>query len=245
VETGLEGKTALVTGAAGGIGRACSAAFATEGAQVVCADLDGQAAAMAALMLNGHPVAGDVTKSDDVVRMIEEAVDLTGSLDVVVASHGIFHATPFADIAPDEWDRIQAVNLRGTFLLCQAALNVMRTQRSGAIVAIASVAGQVGGLRAGASYTASKAGVAALMKSLARQAGPLGIRVNCVNPGFIDTAMTEAWPEDVRADVVEQTPLNRMGTAEEVAAAAVWLASDHASFVHGCHLDVNGGLYMD
>jgi 3-oxoacyl-[acyl-carrier protein] reductase len=87
--------------------------------------------------------------------------------------------------------------------------------------------------------------VAALMKSLARQAGPLGIRVNCVNPGFIDTAMTEAWPEDVRADVVEQTPLNRMGTAEEVAAAAVWLASDQASFVHGCHLDVNGGLYMD
>jgi 3-oxoacyl-[acyl-carrier protein] reductase len=245
VEAGLAGKTALVTGAAGGIGRACCAAFAAEGARVVCSDVDGQAAAMMALTLGGHPVAGDVTSADDVERMVEETVSLTGSVDVVVTSHGIFHSTALADIDPADWDRIQAVNLRGTFLVCRASLKAMAPQRSGSIVTIASLAGQVGGLHAGAGYAASKAGVAALTKSLARQAGPLGIRVNCVNPGFIETPMTETWSEDARAEVVGRTPLGRIGTAEEVAAAVVWLASDGSSFVHGAHLDVNGGLHMD
>jgi 3-oxoacyl-[acyl-carrier protein] reductase len=116
---------------------------------------------------------------------------------------------------------------------------------SGSIVLIASLAGQIGGLHAGASYAASKAGVQALAKSLARQVGPLGIRVNCVNPGFIDTPMTESWPEDVRAGVIAGTPLGRIGTPEDVAAAVAWLASDAGSFVHGAHLDVNGGLHME
>jgi len=245
MESGLEGKTALVTGAAGGIGRACCAAFAAEGAGVVCSDMDGQAAAMTALTLGGHPVAGDVASAEDAERIVEETVGLTGSLDVLVTSHGIFHSTPIAEIEPDEWDRIQAVNLRGTFLVCQAALKAMAPRGSGVIVTIASLAGQVGGLQAGAGYAASKAGVAAFSKSLARAAGPLGIRVNCVNPGFIDTAMTETYPDDVRADVIARTPLGRIGTAEEVAAAVVWLASGQASFVHGTHLDVNGGLHMD
>jgi 3-oxoacyl-[acyl-carrier protein] reductase len=245
VETGLEGKTALVTGAAGGIGGACCTALAAEGAQVACADLDGQSAAMAALMLGGHPVAGDVTNPADAERMVEETLSLTGSLDVVVTSHGVFHSTPLTEIAPDEWDHIQSVNLRGTFLVCRAALRAMSERGSGAIVTVASLAGQVGGLQAGAAYAASKAGVSALTKSLARAAGPLGIRVNCVNPGFIETPMTEAWPGDARQDVVARTPLGRIGTPEEVAAAVVWLASDRASFVHGSHLDVNGGLHMD
>ena len=245
METGLEGKTTLVTGAAGGIGRACCTALAAEGAQVACADLDGQSAAMAALMLGGHPVAGDVTNAEDAERMIDETLNLTGSLDVLVTSHGAFHSTAVMEIAPDEWDHIQSVNLRGTFLVCRAALKVMAERQSGVIVTVASLAGQVGGLQAGASYAASKAGVIALTKSLARWAGPLGIRVNCVNPGFIDTPMTETWPGDVRKDLVARTPLGRIGTPEEVAAAVVWLASDQASFVHGSHLDVNGGLHMD
>ena len=245
MDTGLKGKTALVTGAAGGIGRACCAAFAAEGAQVVCADLDGQAAAMTALTLGGHPVAGDVTSADDAERMVEETVNLTGSLDVLVTSHGIFHSTPIAEIDPADWDHIQSVNLRGTFLLCRASLKAMTERQSGVIVTIASLAGQAGGLHAGAGYAASKAGVAAFTKSLARQAGPLGIRVNCVNPGFIDTPMTETWEEAIRREVVSRTPLGRAGTAEDVAAAVVWLASDQAGFVHGSHLDVNGGLHMD
>jgi 3-oxoacyl-[acyl-carrier protein] reductase len=244
VETGLEGKAALVTGGAGGIGRACCTALAAEGARVACADIDGQAVAMAALLFGGHPVAGDVSTTADAERIVEESVNLTGSLDVLVTSHGIFHSTALTEMTADEWDHIQSVNLRGTFLVCKAALEVMAEHRSGVIITVASLAGQVGGLQAGAGYAASKAGVAALTKSLARWAGPLGIRVNCVNPGFIDTTMTGTWPEDVRRDVIGRTPLGRIGTAEEVAAAVTWLASDQASFVHGAHLDVNGGLHM-
>ncbi len=245
MDTGLEGRTALVTGAAGGIGRACCAALAAEGARVVCSDVDVQAAGAAAVFFGGLTVGGDLSSPDDAERIVAETVELTGSLDVLVTSHGIFRSTPLPEIGTADWDRVQVVNLRGTFAVCRAALRAMAGQRSGSIVTIASLAGQVGGLYAGADYAASKAGVAALTKSLARHAGPQGIRVNCVNPGFIDTAMTEAWPEAARGSVVERTPLGRIGTAEEVAAAVVWLASERASFVHGAHLDVNGGLYMD
>lgn len=241
----LDGKSALVTGAAGGIGRACCVALAAEGARVVCSDVDLQGAASTALLTSGLTAGGDLTEPAEARRIVAEAVELTESLDVLVASHGVFHSTPLAEIASEEWDRVQAVNLRGTFLICQAALEPMVAQRSGSIVVVGSLAGQVGGLHAGAAYAASKAGAAVLTKSLARRAGADGIRVNCVNPGFVDTAMTESWPEDVRRSVVEQTPLGRMGTPEEVAAAVVWLASEAASFVHGAHLDVNGGLYMD
>ena len=245
MNTGLEGKTALVTGAAGGIGRACCAAFAAEGARVVCSDVDVQAAAAGAVLFGALTVGGDVSSADEADRIVAETVEQAESLDVLVTSHGIFRSAPVAEIDPADWDRVHAVNLRGTFLVCRAALRAMIPRRQGSIVMIASLAGQVGGLNSGADYAASKAGVAALTKSLARQAGPEGIRVNCVNPGFIDTAMTEAYPEAGRQSVLERTPLGRVGTPDEVAAAVVWLASDAASFVHGAHLDVNGGLYMD
>jgi NAD(P)-dependent dehydrogenase (short-subunit alcohol dehydrogenase family) len=162
-----------------------------------------------------------------------------------VTCAGVFHATPFDQITPEEWDRIHAVNLRGTFLSAQAALRVMIPQRSGRIVTIASLAGQAGGLAAGAAYAASKAGVVALTKSIARFAGPHGVTANCVNPGIIDTPMTVAWPADVRERNVRATPLGRTGRPEEVASVVVMLASDAASFVHGAHVDVNGGLLMD
>jgi len=241
VDTGLSLRTALVTGAAGGIGRACARALAAEGAHVVCSDVDADGVRQAAGEVGGRALPGDVTDPEDARRI----VDGSGELDVVVASHGVFHATPLPEIAPDEWDRVLAVNLRGAFLVCQAALARMVPRGRGSIVLIASLAGQVGGLQAGAGYAASKAGVAALTKSLARYAGPHGVRVNCVNPGLIDTHMSAGWPAEVRAAVIERTPLGRIGTPEEVAAAAVWLASDAAAFVHGAHLDVNGGLHMD
>jgi 3-oxoacyl-[acyl-carrier protein] reductase len=241
VESGLDGKTALVTGAGGGIGRACAEAFAREGAHVVCADLDRELADPAAHAVNGRAVTGDVSDPVEAHRIVEQARDA----DVVVTGHGIFQSAAPPDIGADEWDRVQAINLRGTFLVCQAALEQMVPRRSGSIVMIASLAGQVGGLRAGAGYAASKAGVAALTKSLARYAGPHGVRVNCVNPGFIDTSMTADWPAEAKESVVARTPLGRIGTPEEVAEVVVWVASDRAAFVHGAHLDVNGGLYMD
>ena len=245
METGLAGKTAVVTGAASGIGLACSRALAGEGATVVLADLNEPAAQEAARELGGYAVAVDVTKPEDARRVVEEAVARGGALDVLVACAGAFHATPIDRIEPDEWDRIQAVNLRGVFLVAQAALEVMMPRRSGRIVTIASLAGQTGGLAAGASYAASKAGVAALTKSIARFAGPHGITANCVNPGIIDTPLIAGWPAEVLERTVAQTPLGRVGRPEEVAAVVVMLASDAASFVHGAHVDVNGGLFMD
>ncbi len=241
MESGLEGKTALVTGAGGGIGRACAEAFAREGANVVCSDVLRESADRTAEAVGGRVVIGDVSDDDQARRIVEEA----GEPDVVVTGHGIFQVTPAPDISADEWDRVQAINLRGTFLVCQAALERMIPRGTGSIVMIASLAGQVGGLQAGAAYAASKAGVAALAKSLARYSGPHSVRVNCVNPGFIDTSMTADWPRDARESVIARTPLGRIGSPAEVADAVVWLASDRAAFVHGAHLDVNGGLHMD
>lgn len=245
METGLREKIAVVTGAASGIGRACAHALAREGAGVVAADLDGNAVAELAAELGGTGLQTDVTSRDDMRRLVAETVRAHGSLDVLVTCAGVFHATPFDRIEPDEWDRIIAVNLRGTFLACQAALDVMIPRRAGRIVTIASLGAQTGGLAAGAAYAASKGGVVSLTKSIARFAGPHGIVVNTVNPGVVDTPMTAAWPAEVKQRTIGATPLGRMATADEVAAAVVWLASDAASFVHGAHVDVNGGLLMD
>lgn len=245
METGLAGKVVIVTGGASGIGLACARALAGEGTRVVVVDLDEHAAARAAEEVAGHAVAADVSKPDHARRVVEEAVSRCGGLDVLVACAGVFHSTPIDRMEADEWDRIQSVNLRGVFLVAQAALTVMIPQRSGRIVTIGSLAGQVGGLFAGASYAASKAGVAALTKSIARFAGPHGITANFVNPGLIDTPMLAQWPREAVERTVAQTPLGRVGTPEEVAAVVVMLASSGASFVHGAHVDVNGGLFMN
>jgi 3-oxoacyl-[acyl-carrier protein] reductase len=245
VETGLAGKSAVVTGGASGIGLACARALAGEGVSVVVADLNEEAAARAAEELAAHYVVADVSKPDDARRVVEETVARAGGLDVLVTCAGTFHSTPLDRMQADEWDRIQAVNLRGVFLVAQAALAVMIPRGRGRIVTIASLAGQIGGLVAGASYAASKAGVAALTKSIARFAGPHGITANCVNPGIIDTPMIAGWPAEALERTIAQTPLGRIGKPEEVAAIVVMLASDAAGFVHGAHVDVNGGLFMD
>jgi 3-oxoacyl-[acyl-carrier protein] reductase len=244
VETGLAGKSAVVTGGASGIGLACVRALAGEGASVVLADVNEEAGARAAEELAAHYVAADVARPEHARRVVEEAVSRCGGLDVLVTCAGAFQATPLDRIQAEEWDRIQAVNLRGVFLVAQAALTVMIPRRSGRIVTVASLAGQSGGLAAGAGYAASKAGVAALTKSIARFAGPHGITANCVNPGIIDTPMIAGWPSDVLERTIAQTPLGRIGKPEEVAAVVVMLASDGAAFVHGAHVDVNGGLFM-
>jgi 3-oxoacyl-[acyl-carrier protein] reductase len=247
VHTGLVGKVAVVTGGAGGIGLACARMLAAEGAHVVLADLDEEGASRAAAQIGGAcvGVCVDVTKPEECEALVNDAARQFEGPDVLVTCAGLFHSTPFDHITAEEWDRVQAVNLKGTFLTCQAALRVMIPRRRGRIVTIASLGGQTGGLAAGASYAASKAGVVALTKAMARYAGPYGITVNTVNPGLIDTAMTAMWPDDVKQRVLAQTPLGRMGTADEVAEIVCVLASDAARFVHGAHVDVNGGLLMD
>jgi 3-oxoacyl-[acyl-carrier protein] reductase len=245
VETGLAGKSAVVTGGASGIGFACARALAGEGASVVLADSNEEAGARAAEELAAHYVVADVSKPEHAQRVVEETVRRCDRLDVLVTCAGTFHATPLDQIDPDEWDRIQAVNLRGVFLVAKAALAVMIPRGRGRIITVASLAGQSGGLAAGASYAASKAGVAGLTKSIARFAGPHGITANCVNPGIIDTPMIAQWPQEVLERTIAQTPLGRIGKPEEVAVIVVMLASDGAAFVHGAHIDVNGGLFMD
>jgi 3-oxoacyl-[acyl-carrier protein] reductase len=243
---GLEGQAAIVTGAGGGIGLACCRALAAEGASLVAADVDETAVSRAAQELgNGAVVVGvDVASAAAARELVDRAVAAFGRVDVLVTCAGVFHGTPLDAIDEDEWDRIQAVNLKGTFLVTQAALEVMKRRRYGRIVTVASLAGQTGGLAAGAAYAASKAGVVALTKSIARAAGPYGITANSVNPGVIDTPMLDRWTTEAREAAIAATPLGRLGTAEEVAAAVVWLSSAGASFVHGAHVDVNGGLYM-
>ena len=248
MDYGLAGKAAIVTGAAGGIGLACCRALVGEGASVVVADLDGAAAEATGQRPRRRPASGSARTSRTPTmpqRLVEAAVSTFGRLDVLVTCAGVFHATPFDEITAAEWDSVQAVNLKGTFLVAQAALEVMIPRGSGRIVTVASLAGQTGGIGAGASYAASKAGVVALTKSIARFAGPHGINANCVNPGLIETPMLDGWPQEALERTVAATPLGRMGTPEEVADTVVWLASDRASFVHGAHVDVNGGLYTN
>lgn len=250
MDLGLRGKVVVITGGGGGIGRATALAFAREGATVVVSDIDLEAAQavaeeVRALGVPALAVRTDVADPEDAQRLIATTLEHFGRIDVLVNNAGIFQSKPLDDLTAAEWDRVMAVNLRGAFLCAQAALGPMKAQRSGQIINLGSLAGQVGGIVAGANYAASKAGIICLTKSLAKNAGPFGIRVNCVNPGVIDTPMTQPWPPAARAALVQQTPLGRLGRPEEVANAIVFLASDAASFIHGAHLDVNGGIYMD
>jgi 3-oxoacyl-[acyl-carrier protein] reductase len=242
--TGRRGQVVIVTGGARGIGLACAEAFTGLGARVVLADVDGAAATASAERLGCVAVRCDVTSAADAAALVDAAVDRHGALDVLVAAAGVFDATSIAEVDPDAFSRVLAVNLTGVYLVAQAALRPMVSQGSGRIITIGSMASQTGGLAAGAAYTASKGGVLALTKSIARYGGPHGVTANCVLPGVIDTAMTQAWTDEARARAVDATPLRRMGTAAEVAALVAALASDAAAFVTGAHVDVNGGLYM-
>jgi 3-oxoacyl-[acyl-carrier protein] reductase len=245
VNLGLEHKVVLVTGAAGGLGLVLCKAFAEEGARVVLADVDAERLeAAAAQVPGGTPERVDVADDADVGRLVESVAGAHGSIDVLVPAAGLYQGTAVDDVEPGAWDRLHAVNVKGTFLSAQAALRVMTPRRSGSIVILGSISGQVGGVQSGVAYATSKAAVIGLTKALARYAGPFGVRVNCVNPGYIEAGMSLGMTPADRERTIAATPLRRPGAAEEVASAVVWVASDAAAFVTGAHLDVNGGLLM-
>jgi len=247
----FEGRVALITGAAGGIGQAICRRLAAEGAAIAASDLDASAVGplVSELGTNGRgralALSLDVRQPTNARAAINQVIAELGRLDVLVNNAGIFAQTPVLEIDPERWDALMAINLRGTLVCSQAVLAAMIADgRGGAIVNLASLAGQVGGVVAGADYAASKAGVVALTKSLAKAAARYGVRVNAVNPGVIDTAMPAQFPPAARARMIEDTPLKRMGRPDEVASAIAFLASDDASFITGTTLDINGGLYM-
>lgn len=242
----LDDRVILVTGASGDLGRAICRRLTEAGGRVALSDLDPDTVSAACRETGGaHAVAFDVRSPEETVNAIRAVVDELGALDGVVAAAGLYQDTRVPDITDSEWDRILAVNVRGVFTTLQAALDVMTTRGSGSIVTLGSIAGQVGGVQSGAAYATSKAAVMGMTKALARHGGPFGVRVNCVNPGYIDSGMSLGISDADRARTVAATALGRAGTADEVAEAVLWLLSDASSFVTGAHIDVNGGLLMD
>jgi len=245
----FEGKSVLVTGAASGIGRETAIAFAREGARVVVSDTDPVAGESLVPVLReaggeGLFVAADVSNERDVQRLVDAAVSAYGELDVAFNNAGIGGTLgPIASMSVDEFDRVIAVNLRGVFLCMRAELGAMQ-RRGGSIVNNASILGTVGFAGAGA-YVASKHGVVGLTRVAAIEYAALGIRVNCVCPGFIETPMLGRAgllsDSAARAGIEAMHPLNRLGRSEEVASAVLFLASRESSFVTGHPLLVDGG----
>jgi 3-oxoacyl-[acyl-carrier protein] reductase len=243
-----KGKIAIVTGASRGIGRSIALSLAGAGATIVAMDMDQQAtdAVVAELTAQGATalaVVGNVTLPEDAERMIEAAVAAYGRVDILVNNAGITRDGIFLRMKDEDWDAVLTVNLKGAFLCSRAASKVMTKQRYGRIINIASVVGQMG--NAGqANYCASKAGLMGLTKSNARELAKRNITVNAVAPGFIATAMTDALPEKVKAELTAQIPLERLGTAEDIANAVRFLAAEESGYITGHVLSVNGGMYM-
>ncbi len=244
----LEGKTAIVTGGARGLGLAVAEQLACAGARVALVDLAAgpvheAADSLRARGLAALPVVADVSDGRSVQAAVDAVVAAWGRVDILVNNAGLCPLTPAEEITEAEWDRVLAVNLKGTFLFAQAVMPVMRRQQSGKIINMTSSAAQTGGLIAGLHYSASKGGIISLTRSLARLLAP-EIQVNAVAPGMIDTPMTHEWSDDTKDNALRQMPLHRMGEPLDVAWAVLYLASDASNFVVGHTLAVSGGLYM-
>lgn len=240
----LEGQVAIVTGGGGGIGKATCLAFAREGADIVIPEVNIANAEVAASEIHAlgrkcEVIETDVSNGDSVRKMVNQTLNEFGRIDILVNNAGIFSYTRIDACTEEEWDRMMAVNLKGPFLCSQAVMETMKAQRSGRIINLGSLAGQVGGIVASAPYSASKAGVMCLTKSLARVLGEYGITVNSIAPGIAATEMAKNHP-DMRA----QIPLGRVADASEVASAILFLASEEGRYLTGATLDVNGGIRM-
>jgi 3-oxoacyl-[acyl-carrier protein] reductase len=242
----LTNRIALVTGASRGIGRAIVEALAKQGAYVIAASRgDNAVPTVEAVQASGgraEALSLDVTDPAAIERAVQDVVAKHGRIDVVVSNAGITRDGLLLRMKRDDWDAVLATNLTAAFSLTQAALKPMLRQRSGRIIAISSVVGQMG--NAGqANYAASKAGLIGFCKSIAREVGSRSVTVNVVAPGFIETDMTRDLAAAAKTDWSAQIPLGRPGTADEVAAAVCFLASDEASYITGHVLAVNGGMY--
>ncbi len=244
----LRAKTALVTGAARGIGRAIALRFASEGASVVLADrLDAADVAEKVTRSGGRALSFrvDITDSAAVRRVVAESLEAFGSIDILVNNAGIIARGTILELTEETWKRVLDVNVNGAFNCCQAVIPSMVSHRFGRILNITSVAGKTGDVTAAPVYGASKGAINALTKSLARQLAEFGITANAIAPHAIETDMSAQWSAEKRAEVIRGIPLRRLGRPEEVAEAAVFLVSEGAAFITGEVLDLNGGFFMD
>lgn len=242
----LKGKTALVTGGARGIGKAIALKLARQGANIAVLDM---AAApetikeIEALGVKAISVEANVTKLETVEKAVEHVIATFGSLDIAVNNAGVTRDNLFLRMKPEEWDLVISINLTGAFNVCKAINKQMFKQRAGKIVNIASVVGQMGNIGQ-ANYSASKAGLIGLTKTLAREFAARNVQVNAVAPGFIDTEMTASLPEEVRANFVRNIPAGNFGSPENVADAVAFLCSADSDYVTGQVINVDGGMVM-
>ena len=246
----LADKICIVTGAASarGIGRATARLFALHGGRVIILDLDGDAAAAAAGEIGGahRGYSADVTDKAACDAAVAKVVDEFGRVDVLVNNAGITQPVKTLEIDDAGYDRILDVNLRGTLYMSQAAIPSMRAQKAGSIVCMSSVSAQRGGgIFGGPHYSAAKAGVLGLARAMAREFGPDNIRVNCITPGLIETDITAGkLSDEKKAEINSTIPLARLGRADDVAGACLFLASDLSAYCTGITLDVNGGMLI-
>lgn len=247
----LTGKTALITGAARGIGKAIAMKFAEEGANIAFTDLfideehgglatEREIAALGVKAKGYASNAADFTQSEDVVAKVKEEF---GSVDILVNNAGITKDGLMLRMTEQQWDAVIAVNLKSAFNFIHACTPIMMRQKKGAIINMSSVVG-VHGNASQCNYSASKAGLIALAKSISQEMGRKGIRANSIAPGFIDTPMTQALPAEIRKEWINKIPLRRGGTVEDIANVATFLASDLSSYVSGQVIQVDGGMNM-
>ncbi|HOP41487.1 MAG TPA: 3-oxoacyl-[acyl-carrier-protein] reductase [Geobacteraceae bacterium] len=244
----LKGKKALVTGASRGIGKAVAMKLAAEGAEVIVTATSLERAqktadAIAALGGKAVPVKVDVGIPSDVEALFKVVVEEFGSLDILVNNAGITRDGLLMRMKDEEWDSVLDINLKGTFLCTREAVKLMAKAKSGRIVNVASVVGEMGNVGQ-ANYCASKAGIIGFTKAVAREYAKRNITVNAVAPGFIETDMTGVLSESVRDELLKQIPVNRFGAPEDIAHAVYYLVSEMGSYVTGQVISVNGGMYM-
>ncbi len=243
----LEGKVALVTGAARGIGRGIALKFAQEGADVAFTYRSQHEAAQSlvaeieALGVRAKAYVSDAASFEDAHKVVDDVMDSFGHIDILVNNAGIMRDGLIMRMTEDQWDTVIDTNLKSAFNFMQACTSVMARQRGGSVINISSIGG-VSGNAGQCNYTASKAGMIGLTKSFAKEMGSRGIRANCIAPGFIATDMTDAIPEATRQEWVKQIPLRRGGTPEDVAKVALFLASDLAGYVTGQVVNCCGGM---
>ena len=244
----LEGKVALITGAARGIGKAIALKYASEGANIAFTDLVINEAAeetvkeLEAFGVNVKAYASNAADFEATQTVVEQIVKDFGRIDILVNNAGITKDGLVMRMSEGQWDAVIAVNMKSAFNFLHAVVPVMARQRCGSIINMASIAGQTGNPGQG-NYSASKAGLIAMAKSVAKEMGGRGIRANAIAPGYVITEMTEALPQSVRDEFVKMIPLGRGASVDEIASVALFLASDLASYVTGQVIAVNGGMY--